>query len=327
MNTSSNILCHIVGLDDIHKMKIIKNLPADLKAIDLDMYQQVIYNDPLLVEYKTKWQNVGNSINLINRQKKFLLDNPIAFDKLDQKIKYMTSKRNKITSQIHELWKEKMSIMINNKINETPNEKIVLLGLNIFPKDYRQKINLSLDLSKENRFSIDMSLNTYCSNQIKYYLRKFEAEIISGKFPLNLLSHDYLSMRYEKIITHYDKYGYKMITMEQLPVIIEKLKKEPDIQKYVYVPSHIKAHDYFPVNSRTPQQGFLHRDDAISYLHRISKKPTTVHIYQVPIDHFQMLGGKMVAMNELPILEAESFILDDENMHDSTSLQLTELLV
>lgn len=48
----SNIIAHLIGIDEIHKKKLIDMLPKNISVIDLDLYQQNIYNHKEIIEQK-----------------------------------------------------------------------------------------------------------------------------------------------------------------------------------------------------------------------------------------------------------------------------------
>jgi hypothetical protein len=103
--TSKNIICHIIGLDEIHKNQLLQKLELQFRIIDLDKIQQLIY------------QNLENTDD----------------------------------------WKRKMISEINRQIEKFERYPIILIGFNIYPKDYRIKIDFNFR---------NISFNSCISNRI-----------------------------------------------------------------------------------------------------------------------------------------------------------------
>ena len=69
---TKNIIGHIVGLDEIHKEKLVKNLPTNIKIIDLDNIQQTIYNHEEFTKKKLLWGQLSKKISIKKNQKKLI---------------------------------------------------------------------------------------------------------------------------------------------------------------------------------------------------------------------------------------------------------------
>ena len=65
---NNNIICHIVGLDEINKQKLLESIPKHIIVIDLDVIQQKIYNDADLTTKKRLWEQISKNINLIKKK-------------------------------------------------------------------------------------------------------------------------------------------------------------------------------------------------------------------------------------------------------------------
>ena len=102
------VICHIVGLDEIHKKKIIKQLVPKIQIIDLDSMQQVVYNHKDLLRQKIIWSQLSKDILVKNRQKKLIGSKRMKAEGINEEIKELISKRNIVRKNIHTLWKKKM---------------------------------------------------------------------------------------------------------------------------------------------------------------------------------------------------------------------------
>jgi hypothetical protein len=211
---------------------------------------------------------------------------------------------------------------INNEIALHKKDHMLFIGFNIFPKDYRQKLNLpmqhlSIDTGKHkffNKIMVDIPNKNYSSNQIKYYLDTYADKIIKGTFPINLLKTDYLSSKYDKFTSYYDKQGYSFVPQDDIFRAItdldkQSLKRTEIKHKTVYIPSLFKATDIIPVNKRTPVEGFLDRDNAIVHIKNKLKRPSPVYIYKANPDQFHVIDGKLIATQPIKIIEEESMLL------------------
>lgn len=308
----SNILAHIIGLDEIHKKKLIKEIPKTITIIDLDAIQQYIYNHKNITEKKILWSSISQDININRKQKKLIGTNGINSSNIDKKIKKLLNQRKSVKQEIHQLWKQMMTENINRKIAKHQYNHLVFIGFNIYPKDYRVKVNLSTELS--NNFYIDCTPKIYASNQIKYYINNFSDKIINGSFPLNLLKHDYLETRYDKFINYYINANYTGILIDKLLDKLLLLSSQIiDTNQLggsvVYVATIYKSGDVIPVNSRTPIEGFLSRNDAIDNIKSKIKNNSSVYIYEIDSKQFKMIEGKLVAQHELYPINEESCLL------------------
>jgi hypothetical protein len=320
--SNTNIIGHIIGLDEIHKKKLIKQLPENVHVIDLDDIQQTVYNSKEILKQKIIWGQLSKDINVLHKQKKLMGSKRVKPKSTDKEIKELMAKRNSAKRNIHSIWKDQMNDQINAIIKEHKDDNILFLGFNIFPKDYRIKINLPFEeisvTSGSNKYSNKMLYDTqsskYAANQIKYYLNAFSDKIIKGTFPLNLLKPEYLSEKYDKFSNYYHEHNYQPVPDDQLVSVIDKfctqLKMRGGlINKTIYIATMFKSGDSIPVNSRTPIQGYYTKDDAISALKAKMKKPGPVYIYEISGDQFNIIDGRLIATKTIYPINEESLLL------------------
>lgn len=312
------VIGHIIGIDEIHKKKLIKQLPKNIIIIDLDIIQQKIYNDKDVVKQKMIWNGLTRDIKIQQKQKRLIGSKRVTTNNIDKRIKNLMVKRNTVRQKIHTVWKNKMSNEIEKQMVSDKN--ILVMGFNIFPRDYRVKINLPINTisinNGMNNYSNKILYNTkpgnYASNQIKYYINAYRDKIIRGKFNLSLLDPHYLSTRYEKFFDFYHKQGYSPVDSDDLVPVIKNLNKQQeslDRIKEVYIATLFKSGDKIPVNSKTPIEGFLTRDDAIANIKTKIKKNIPIYIYKANPDQFQMINGKLIAVKEINPINEESLLM------------------
>ena len=220
----NNIIGHIVGLDELHKQNLITSLAKHIKIIDLDSFQQKVYNHTDISKLKMAWNQTSKDISVLRKQKKISGSKRKKLLATEKQIKKLMIKRNKIKDMIHSNWRKHMIDRINKSLHKSNTRHILFLGFNIFPKDYRQKI--VLPVSPTHRFLIEMSNKKYSENQIKYYLNTYGEKIIKGTFPLRLLEKTYLESKYDKFITFYDKHGYKFSPLDKIRNEVISIDKE-----------------------------------------------------------------------------------------------------
>lgn len=314
----NNIVCHIIGLDEIHKKKLIKHLPNHIKPIDLDKMQQMVYNDTDIIKQKLIWQQISKDILIRRKQKNLIGSKKIVSKNFDKDIKKMMTKRNMVRQNIHYLWKTKMTNNINKYLRQYRKDNILFLGFNIFPKDYRIRINIELPPNSLNKIIFDIKPNIYSANQIKFYLTAYSDRIIKGTFPLNLLKIDYLSEKYEKFTRYYEKLQYAPVNNESLMSTINKLDKQlVDIKKIsgknIFIATLYKSGDTIPVNTKTPIEGFLTKEAAINNIRQKLKKYGPIYLYEIKAEQFSMVDGKLIAVQPLYPIREESFLLSQNN--------------
>lgn len=337
----NHIIGHIIGLDEIHKQNLIKTLPDYIKVIDLDKFQQEIYNDKKMVDQRAIWTKIGESIsvkrnqrklfnpkkNRSNRSKSSKNENPI-----DIAISKLVQKRNQIKQQIHEFWKESMTEKINSDLESvtesSPDSHVLFIGFNIYPKDYRQKVILPIEdffTNKNgngnkyfNKIMFGIKSNRYAENQIKYYLHRYPHKIINGTFPLNLLKPEYIASKYDKFTDYYYGHGYDFVAANELKHFILRLDKQLDTQlklkdnlkdKFVYVATQYKTGPIIPFISKMPIEGFFNKENALLTIKSKMQRNGPVYLYQVPANQFNLIDGKLIANQALRPVESEEMLL------------------
>jgi len=326
----NNIIGHVVGLDEIHKKKLAKQIQDIIRVVDLDMYQQLIYNGDDITKNKKIWNQLSKDIVFHKKQKKLIGSKQIKAMKrikamnLDRKIKKLFMKRRLINTTIHEIWKNQMTDEINKELTVEDPRHILFVGLNIFPKDYRLKINIpmkdiTVNLDGKNYFNkimADIKSNYYASNQIKYYLNIHADKIIRGAFPLNLLKINYLSDKYEKCTNYYYKHGYQFIDIDKLSNAVQQLHSQlsaidklVDRNDNVYIATLYKSGDTIPVNVQKPLQGYTTKVAALDAIRSKMKQNAPVYLYKVKANQFNMIDDKLLAMQEINPTYDESIML------------------
>lgn len=315
----NNILAHIVGLDEIHKNKLIKKLPQSIKVIDLDKIQQLIYNDKDIIKQKNIWGTLTKEINLYHRQQKLIGSKRTKTNFIHDNVRKTNRKRNIIKRHIHKLWKTKMETLTNTELYINRKNNIVFIGFNIFPKDYRIRFTIPLNdlyinssIKIYNKLIFETKSKIYAANQIKYYIHKFENKIINGTFPLNLLKIDYLANKYDKFTTFYYKLGYHFIQSEDILKMITNLNKislsKKNVSK-VYLATLYKSSNSIPVDINRPIEGYYTRKEAINAIKKKINKPTTIFLYELNIGQFNIVNNKLLATKELKPLKEEMLLL------------------
>ncbi|AFX92639.1 hypothetical protein CE11_00613 [Megavirus courdo11] len=319
----NNIVCHIVGLDEIHKKRLIKYL-NQCHFIDLDNIQQKIHNKQNLIDQKNLWSQMSQKITILKNQQKNTNTKTSKYE--SNMINQLIDDRNNVKKTIHDIWKHEMSKVYKQELNNSNNKKIIIIGFNIFPKDYRVKMKIEIqplsinlnDISFNNTIIYDINPFDYASNQIKFYLNKYQDKIIRGTFPLNLLKQDYLKNKYEKITDCYSKQGYVRINKKYIiesinqfleQSLIHQQIMEHVIDNIVYVATFYKAKDIIQANPKLPIYGFITKQEALNDIKPRIKKQIPIYIYQVHSDHFQIQDGKLVSIKPVKIIEFEPILL------------------
>ncbi|AVG46299.1 hypothetical protein [Acanthamoeba polyphaga mimivirus] len=319
----NNIVCHIVGLDEIHKKRLIKYL-NQCHFIDLDNIQQKIHNKQNLIDQKNLWSQMSQKITILKNQQKNTNTKTSKYE--SNMINQLIDDRNNVKKTIHDIWKHEMSKVYKQELNNSNNKKIIIIGFNIFPKDYRVKMKIEIqplsinlnDISYNNTIIYDINPFDYASNQIKFYLNKYQDKIIRGTFPLNLLKQDYLKNKYEKITDCYSKQGYVRINKKYIiesinqffeQSLIHQQIMEHIIDNIVYVATFYKAKDIIQANPKLPIYGFITKQEALNDIKPRIKKQIPIYIYQVHSDHFQIQDGKLVSIKPVKIIEFEPILL------------------
>lgn len=305
----SNVIAHIIGLDEIHKRKLLIKLLPIMKIIDLDSLQQTIHNCEDIVMIKNIWANTTDQIIFLRKKMLSCKKNvPVS---LKKQIDELISFRNQTRKNMYIVWKDKMSTEISDLLQKYHDHKIALIGFNVHPKDYRIKINLP-DI--ENKYVYDIESTDFASNQIKYYLNTFSNQIIKGSFPINLLKHDYVSTKHKKLTNFFYKQGYQSIHHNSLYTMMKKLatSKYIDIvthEDLLFVPSIYKTGDTILADVKNPIIGYETYDDAKQAIMPKSVKNQPIYIYQVPLKQFEHINNQYVSTKILYPVDEDSVLL------------------
>ncbi|BCS83251.1 hypothetical protein QLL95_gp0872 [Cotonvirus japonicus] len=299
------IIAHIIGMDEILKKKLCEKLLNNIIFIDLDNIQQEIYNCPKIKKYKIKWSKISQKI--INENKN---------SASSEIIKKLHKKRNTCKQQILFCWKDGMNKIIEQKIIDYGTNKIIFIGFNIFPKDYRTKINLNLPKTNNllpNKIIYDITSTKYSQNQIKHYLKIYNKKIIKGTFPINLLKTEYLENKHKKFISHYTKQGYKFVTKNDLITTINLLIEYFEIPKityeHLYVATIYKSTISIIADSKMPLQGFPTRQEAIDFIRGKIKSCVPIYIYIVASNDFKIIDNNFITFTTQYPINEESMLL------------------
>lgn len=286
-----NVVAHIIGLDDIHKRKILSQLPPSLKIIDLDNMQQKIHNCRAITDIKNDWATCTQKILLLRKK--------------DKNIDKLVLERKQIRKNMYEIWKNLMGTKIANLMFEYNNDSVVIVGFNIHSKDYRVKIPLPIKDGYTHKFIYNLESSTYASNQIKYYLATYSQRIINGTFPINLLKHDYVSTKHQRLLNLYLKQDYVLIDETSLKQLSD-VKYVNLISKYVYVPLLYKSGDTIIADSNKPITGYETIEDA-KQVKTVKNQP--IYIYTVPANQFELLNGQFISKKTLYPENETSYLL------------------
>jgi hypothetical protein len=201
------ILAHIVGMDELHKRQLAKDLlECDISYVDLDAVQQSIYNCPEIRSLKTEWEELGKKIIEHTREKPYkTVKGKIRLEKV---IDGLRKRKTNINKEIHNIWRDMFDNLTTTQIGNTVHNYVVLLGYNVFPKDFRIKILFEDTIPKINYI---LESEAYAKNQIKFYVKKYEHKIVDGTFNLKLLDVKYLTTRYDKLSKFYTQLNYNHV--------------------------------------------------------------------------------------------------------------------
>lgn len=317
----TTIMAHIIGMDEAHKAKLISKL-SHVHFLDLDNIQQSIHNNKDITQKKLEWGSVSNEINIKYKQLRTLQAHGKSSTNTQLQVKRLQSKRKLINKEIHNKWIELMNGEINDRLNafsianggsnesngsmnESTNEPsaqpIISLGYNVFPKDYRIKVNIPTD----NKIIFDINSQTWARNQINFYIDTYRDRIANGKFPTTLLDHCHLINKHEKLLSMYESRGYEFVPKNNLLEHLDTLSKEMTRlgDGYAYVAIPYKAGDVIPVNVGKPIQGFLTKTEATNHLKSKLKTMMPIYLYKVKREQFEATNGKLIAHLELHPVE------------------------
>lgn len=223
--SSSRVIGHIVALDDIHRIRLIKRLQRDgsICLLDLDLQQMKVYNSLEMVEWRKQFHHIHDRIVRWKKQLKLVVD-----EKIQSKLAREQEKLKKIRKKMQMLWSESMIEFITetSSMRNCNNCGILYIGSNMYPGDYRIAIDLMLP-SSSLKIIAEYDANMYAVHQIKYYLSTQKKRISTGGFPLDNLRTEYLTNKYDKFVSRYEKLGYQLIPYK-------KILQRPPIRDSIY---------------------------------------------------------------------------------------------
>lgn len=315
----NKIICHLVGIDEINKKKLLDLFPKYIDIFDLDYHQQKIYNSQNMIKLKKEWEEINTKI-------------------IKEKNKQFISKSYHIKKKMHDVWKNEM-INCLEKVNQTTKQYIIIIGFDIFPKDYRIRIKLPLDniyiKLNSNKIIYDINSQDYSKNQIKYYLNTYNDRIINGKFPLSLLTLSYLMSKHTKFINFYIKKGYNLIQPNKIIHVVndivttinKKLNSYHLISHIAHNPNNsempksnifiamvYRSNGIIPVYKNHPIQGFLCKNDALAFAKKKNKKNYLLYLYELNPNQFYIKNGKYYANQTLYPIDEKSILLTENTI-------------
>lgn len=215
------IICHIVGLNDDLKQKIInifnkKNL--DIEILDLDVITQKIVNDKYMNLMYNKYEN------LFEQSKKKGSD------------KSLTKKYKDIEKKMNEYWKSKFALILRRECNKIKKSNIILVGLNIHFKNHR--INVKIDCKL--LFFARLNLEENSRKVIESNLDNHRDEIIAGTFPLQYLDSEFLVKKRVALQEIFSKMKYEIKSISSIIEIVLNNLPSKNIIPNLYVSSYKK---------------------------------------------------------------------------------------
>ena len=210
-----NVFCHIAGLTDESKIRLINFLNKyDWKIINLDnITKEIITHDALNILY-TEFKQLKKEN--------------------DKQYKEIEKKMNKY-------WKSTFIELINQE--STKNTINILIGSSNHFKNIRQYATINTKL----KFFIDVDNNENAKNIIKKNLDNFKDEIINGTFPLQYIDAKFLIKKRLTLQQSYEKRGYLCKGVRSITNTISinvQFQKEFDRVKKLYITSN-KLYDKF----------------------------------------------------------------------------------
>jgi len=196
-----NIFCHIVGLNNKIKDKIIELLKSKnfhFEIIDLDDITQNIINDKNMNLMYDKYEDYFQK------------------SKLKGTNKINTTKYKEIEKKMSEYWKNKFKLILEKEVKKIKNKKIILIGLNTHFKNSRIFVKIDCKL----KFFIRLDLVDNAKHVIENNLDIHRNEIIEGTFPLEYLEIDFLIKKRENLLGIYKKNGYELKSITSIMKII-----------------------------------------------------------------------------------------------------------
>jgi len=177
------IISHIVGLNNILKKEFIEyidTLDNDIDVYDLDDISKIIVENERYIEFATEYDNGLNRTE--NLQKMGLL------------------------------WKTMMQKEIDNIVEHSRIDNIIIIGLSNFVLDQRIKI----DIPTDNKFFVNIEPKLNAKYIVLSNLIQYKLSIVNGEFPLDYLDHNYLIEQRKKLMDVYINKNYIMKRYSEL---------------------------------------------------------------------------------------------------------------
>ena len=186
----TNILCHIVGLNEIMKESLINEINGIDGAIikDLDEITHKIRSDKPL-------SKLDNKISKLKRK--------IGKNKKNCSVE-TTNECKKCVTQYNKLWKDTVTKKLFNVCKQNKNKKIVLLGLSTHHKNSRLKINID----SKYKYLVTTKSHKSAKQVVEYNMDKYKKHIINGTFPLKYLDHSFINKQKKSTDKIYTNFGY-----------------------------------------------------------------------------------------------------------------------
>jgi len=207
-----NIICHIVGMNNIIKEQFFKYIN--------DKYPTIIIKDLDIITHK-----IRNEPTMINLYKKI-------------KINY----NKEINKQINNYWKTTLITKLDNIFKKNYNNDIILLGLCTYHKNYLLKI----DINTNNKFFLSIDPKKNARDIVNYNIDKYKKNIINGSFPLKYIDYHFLLKQRDRIKKIYLNMGYKTKSLNSIEKLLDTLLYN---NNNIFVGSNIKYNKIVRLNT------------------------------------------------------------------------------
>jgi hypothetical protein len=193
------IICHISGLNEHYKNKIImfiNKISHIITILDLDDVTETIINDEQVTKLDEKYDEYKLNYNPQIKQ---------------------------VEEEIKQYWYDKLTSHIEEFLGKT-EQKVVILGSTVHYKFATKKIDLDVDT----KFFLDISYDKYTKQIIRENLDKYKNDIINGIFPLDYLNGSFLMKKRLNTQKIYQKTNYKVVKWEELINFLNPSKKNKE---------------------------------------------------------------------------------------------------
>lgn len=214
MDKCSNILCHIIGLNELMKKKLYDDI-NNIIVEDLDIITHKLRSDKELVKLE-------NKISTTNKDNKEL--------------------HKSILDEHHKLWKTKLEKKIDNICMKNKTKMIILIGLTTHHKYSKLFVNINTKY----KYIINIESHKNTKQVIEYNIDKYKKHIINGTFPLKYLDHKFLKKQHHSL---YNIYKNKNYSTKSLNGIINWIKLKTNTQSGGNVDKNIDDKIYIKVDN------------------------------------------------------------------------------